>query len=234
MPNTRIRDAWEPMVKQIIADMGPRTGPTRIRKRLIQWADEMRKRGDHVSTDYPSERTIQRIKEDLTDDELQEYRRFTWPKSMEYALPWEASNAALELLAYLHVLGAGRPSIRIVRWFWRVSQALPNARLDQRLALTLDIVTHQLQGREIPVGLEWWMAFSATGKALANGSHEAAVLDPIRPIPDYIPVLNLPPQNTQGIEDSSLMEDYSLTLAAVFGFMGIRHYEEATNGDAQG
>ena len=45
-------------------------------------------------------------------------------------LPWEASEAALELLAYVDHRrgGAGeRPSVRFVRWFWRVSQARPGA-----------------------------------------------------------------------------------------------------------
>ena len=147
MPNTRIRDQWEPSVKSIVAD-NPKWGPRRI-------LGELRNRAETqgLGSDYPSERTIQRIKDDITPEQLIEYRSFHWPESMESgALPWEASAAALELLdvrrtadPFIRYLEAhpespftdpGRepismrfgdhPSVRLARWYWRVTQAAPD------------------------------------------------------------------------------------------------------------
>ena len=104
MPNTRIRDQWEPMVKQVLADLGPRVGPTPVLRELIVRAGELRRHGTTVSSDYPSPRTIQRIKDGLTDEERREYQRFTWPTAMESGtFPREASAAALELLGRRHI-----------------------------------------------------------------------------------------------------------------------------------
>ena len=96
MPNIRIRDKWEPMVKQIMADLGPRAGPTLVHRELLSRVEAMKKRGEQVSDDYPSPRTIQRIKDDFTPEKRREYERFRWPESMEAgALPWEAAGLAL-------------------------------------------------------------------------------------------------------------------------------------------
>ena len=42
------------------------------------------------------------------------------------ALPWEASAAALELLGIVPPPDGNRPSVRLARWFWRVTQAAPD------------------------------------------------------------------------------------------------------------
>jgi hypothetical protein len=147
MPNIRIRDKWEPMVKQIIADLGPRAGPTPILRELKERVERLRRSGAQVSTDYPSPRTIQRIKDDLPREELREYERFHWPQSMESgALPWAAGRAALELLGFQRAMnlllrtyqekGDARttgfdlrtenPNVRVVRWYWRLSQVAPD------------------------------------------------------------------------------------------------------------
>jgi hypothetical protein len=117
------------------------------------------------------------------------------------------------------MLRVGRPSNRIVEWFWRVSQVAPNESINRRVALALDIVTHRLQGRQIPPGLEWWLAYAAalSKGSVANGSYEAAVLDPANPIPDYSPVISFPPTNAQGTEDAALMEDYNFALSVLWG-----------------
>jgi hypothetical protein len=144
MPNTRIRDKWEPLVKQIIADLGPRAGPTPILRQLKDRVENLRRGGAQVSTDYPSTRTIQRIKDEFTPEEQREYERFRWPESIEAGvLPWEASAAALELLGiqmnmnqYAQIARANgvqhfappevRPSMRLVRWYWRVTHIAPD------------------------------------------------------------------------------------------------------------
>jgi hypothetical protein len=152
MPNVRIRDEWEPLVKQIIADLGPRTGPVRILGELKTRVKRLKASDAKVPSRLPSERTIQRIKDDLAPGELQEYERFHWPQSMESgALPWAAGRAALEFIGLmmdlnLHVraqlrvatrkneglknqltnfLSAPPPTIRVIRWWWRLSQVAP-------------------------------------------------------------------------------------------------------------
>jgi hypothetical protein len=152
MPNTKIRDEWEPLVKQIIADLGPRAGPTPILQELQARVRRLRASGAKVPARLPSTRTVQRIKEDLAPEELQEYERFHWPQSMESgALPWAAGRAALELLEIqmdMHLcfrhelrkyvkeqgdarnltqgLSASPPTVRTVRWYWRLSQVAPD------------------------------------------------------------------------------------------------------------
>jgi hypothetical protein len=144
MPNTRIRDQWEPLVKSIVAD-NQKWGPRRV-------LGELRNRAETqgLASDYPSERTIQRIKDDITPEEIIEYRSFHWPESMgRSGLPWEASESALELLEVhreanpfmrylesqaelpfadngrqpLGMRWGHRPTVRLARWYWRVTQA---------------------------------------------------------------------------------------------------------------
>ena len=127
MPNTRIRDEWEPMVMEIIADLGPRTGPTPILRELKDRVERLRKSGEQFPNDYPSTRTIQRIKEDITPKELREYESFRWPESMKAgSLPWEASAATLELLGYWRRQSHRRTSVRLARWHWYATQAAPD------------------------------------------------------------------------------------------------------------
>lgn len=143
MPNTRIRDQWEPDIKGIVADH-PKWGPHRICEELLSRARD----AGEENPDLPSERTIGRIKKKLTPTELMEYKTFHWPQSMESgSLPWEASAAAFELLrakkpskaapflddglfhtTYFTRRLLGRPTVRQVRWFWRVTQAMPRPR----------------------------------------------------------------------------------------------------------
>ncbi|MDA1129452.1 MAG: hypothetical protein O2913_12250 [Chloroflexi bacterium] len=102
--------------------------------------------------DYPAVRTVNKYHaeyEGLPDAVKAGYKEFRWPDSMQVLLPWEASAAALELLdvrrkadpfiRYLEQLEEkgeetwqvpgmrwGRPSVRLVRWYWRVAQAVPD------------------------------------------------------------------------------------------------------------
>lgn len=78
-----------------------------------------------------SESTVTRILRNdwvkLPEEKRWQYRHFYWPESMERGyLPWEASAAALELLGYsLSLNPRMRPSIRMVKWYWRITTATP-------------------------------------------------------------------------------------------------------------
>jgi hypothetical protein len=128
-----------------------------------------------LAKEYPSERTISRIKATewpgMSETEQAEYRTFYWPESMERGdLPWEASATALELMHRLDAAQSGlteRPPNRFVKWFWRVSQALPPVSeappgvLEDVRVLAAGLLTLKELGGE-PVSMpmvEWWLAY---------------------------------------------------------------------------
>lgn len=117
---------WGEMVKSLKAQH-PTWGAGRITTKLEQTA------ANGNFGDPPKERWVGKYLKGLNEDskwpqEEREYREFYWPESMEQdALPWEASAAALELSRYFHLGNRGRPSIRLVKWFWRVTLAAPGA-----------------------------------------------------------------------------------------------------------
>ena len=119
-------------------------------------------------TDVPIERTVSRIlaKEwsGLTDEEQAQYQFFHWPESMVRGdLPWEASAAALDLCWQFHITHKGRPSIRLVKWFWRVTLAAPDApRGDRFDAASLLAVEESgaLNLLDDLRGIEWNLAFA--------------------------------------------------------------------------
>lgn len=106
---------------------------------------------------FPTERTIARIKKEYLSRKLEErlpYKYFSWPESMESeALPWEASRPCLDLLCWLRENGVElRPTIGAITWFWRVTQAAPDA----------------------PIGVRWGMGFIASGLGRTQGGAEDA------------------------------------------------------------
>jgi hypothetical protein len=112
--------------------------------------------------DWPSARTIRRVLDDwekMPEGERRQYGYFRWPESMEDgSLPWEASSAALELLRRL--CGFHRPPVRLVKWFWRVTQAAPKAGIDAHYeAATQLAVEEALHTAERTRDVEWYLAF---------------------------------------------------------------------------
>ncbi|MBF8267734.1 MAG: hypothetical protein HW388_1242 [Dehalococcoidia bacterium] len=90
---------------------------------------EMQQEAARSGVEYqgPSEPTIRRklrTEWDPLDKERKtQYLYFYWPESMmNGSLPWEASAAGLELLRHYPI---ERPYVRQVKWFWRVTQAMP-------------------------------------------------------------------------------------------------------------
>lgn len=84
---------------------------------------------------WPAPRTIRRILEDewtkLTPEERRQYAYFRWPESMGIApLPWEAASAGIELMR--ERAGHPRPTVRLVKWYWRVTQIAPDASAFER------------------------------------------------------------------------------------------------------
>ena len=127
---------WIERVRSIKAN-NPSWGGGRITRALQQEASESDREGP-----VPSEATVRRILrrywDQMSEVDQNQYLYFYWPESMERGdLPWEASAAAIELLRYypIHMENTAadttarvnkRPSIRLVKWFWRVTQAMPS------------------------------------------------------------------------------------------------------------
>ena len=108
----------------------------------------------------PTERTVARIRREYKDRVrgnpklalLNQF--FSWPESMESGfLPWGASAVALEFMRWWREINYGGmdkhplkewagekfiivPTNKYVLWFWRISQAAPDAPIGARWALT--------------------------------------------------------------------------------------------------
>ena len=92
----------------------------------------------------PSERTIGRVSLPEDAHERALYERVYWPESFEHgALPWEAAEAVLELIAFQE---PKRPTVREARWFWRITQAAPGTRLAQRAGMAFNQSEAEVRG----------------------------------------------------------------------------------------
>ena len=143
MPRPRLHTFWVEKIRELVAD-DPSISAAAIRRKFKneERLDERAKVGAVQPTPVPSARVIGRyLKEfrELPLKERQPYSAFSWPGSMESgALPWEASRAALDLLRYRVEMGLKKsilPRVGEVRWFWRVTQAVPDAPLKNRATL---------------------------------------------------------------------------------------------------
>jgi len=101
-----------------------------LRRMAEQALEEAKRLG---RDDPPSERTIRRYREEIQaapDSVQREYHYVYWPESFERGdLPWESAQYVLELMR----LQAGglrpqdhRPDVREARWYWYLSQTVPN------------------------------------------------------------------------------------------------------------
>lgn len=170
MPQRPIPGYWRERIKSEIAQMEQRK--TRVSDRAIRLvlerhAEDLRKdpRPERraLAESVPSERSIARIRKEewaqTPEAEQAQYREFYWPESMERGdLPWEASAPALELLQNCSPLR--RPSIRAVRWFWRVYQATPDAPFGLRMEAAAKLMAAEDTGNgDVVRGVEWELAY---------------------------------------------------------------------------
>lgn len=131
MPRKKTHPHWIDRVKALIADAGDASNNLQIVRLLMAEAaampPELRAK---LRPGPPSDRTVRQIRANTPPSELRQYHTVRWPESFEGEhgasgdLPWEAAPTALELLRYLNMV---RPSVRLARLFWRVTQAAPDA-----------------------------------------------------------------------------------------------------------
>lgn len=122
MPRTPIDAFWIEKIYTLRAD-NPRRGARAIKAQLERIGREIDR------SDWPEERTIAKYIstfDRLPEHEKQRYHSVYWPETFERGiLPWEAAAACLELLNEHQ--GKERPTVRLARWFWRVTLAAPDA-----------------------------------------------------------------------------------------------------------
>lgn len=121
MARPRIDVFWQRLIETYASEG---YGPKAIERMLDE---EARERG---RDDCPSERTIGRVIKawkQRPETERHEEALFRWPEAMELGdLPWEAGEAALEFLRWWEVWRMPRrPTVRDVRWYYRVRLAVP-------------------------------------------------------------------------------------------------------------
>jgi hypothetical protein len=163
LPRRPIDAYWSERIRAIAAN-APKLGPGPIARTLREDAKAVG-RGD-----APAERTVSRVLKTfraLPSEDQAPYREFLWPVSMERGdLPWEASKSVFELLRFLNVDIEGfpgrRPLVGHVRWFWRVTQAVPTADVRTRW-MWASVLAFRDRGVNVhlPV-LEWGMASDRT------------------------------------------------------------------------
>jgi len=133
MPRPKTDDA----LAQIIAELAEENPKRSAAEMLIALRNRAKRHG--IKAPIPTERTIMRIKKaklSQTEEERRPRRPFSWPESMESgALPWEATAAALEYLAWLQAGGSGRPTNESALWFWRATLAAPETPMGFRWVL---------------------------------------------------------------------------------------------------
>jgi len=142
----------------------------------------------------PGQRTIGRTIKEFEGKSAEEKRLrdyFSWPKSMlDGALPWEASRAALDLMRFNVESGYSPrseqvPVISEVRWFWRVTQAIPDADIKTRVWIATwlhfietfygDAEMLFLKEADSMAALQWILAFQTWRSEDDRHSYEAAV-----------------------------------------------------------
>jgi len=158
----------------------------------------------------PVGRTIQRYLREHRARPLEEklsFRYFSWPESMESgALPWEASKTALELLRFRReeLLFTSRPTNEEMRWFWRVTQAGPDAAIMERLEMAMKLYDHHTdypaEDPETNRKVEWCLSFAPWRSRKHAATYVRATRDKRNPLPPFVgfekPVI--PPMITKG------------------------------------
>lgn len=133
MPRARVSDIYRHHAFLIWGEE-PRASARSVAEKLDRLALEAGK------DDAPSERTISRWRDEfrsLSEQEQQQYHDARWPESMEMgALPWEASGVFMEVAGKYLEKGV-RPKVLLIKWLWRITQAIPTAPLYFRLKLAI-------------------------------------------------------------------------------------------------
>ena len=117
----RVDSYWEARLKSVKSN-NPNWGGPRLWRTLQEEATAVGR------PDAPSQGWVSKwLREGwpkVSDAERRGHRMVYWPESFEHGdLPWEAAQAALELLGhFFQHPRSSRPPVSLGRWFWRATQ----------------------------------------------------------------------------------------------------------------
>jgi hypothetical protein len=154
MARPRLHPFWRDEIRKT-AEANPGIKATAVVRYLSEEiANETLKIPAEVRPNVPEERAVRKILKEystLLSEERIPYRYFQWPESMiSGALPWEASEALMDLLRYLqeqrderrkkdhdpNTVWADnrpvRPTVSQAWWFWRLTQTAPKTKVPER------------------------------------------------------------------------------------------------------
>jgi hypothetical protein len=187
MPNLPVDPKW---VERIWAICGAppepyaKPPPPSVIREILD--NQERERDGLESEPYvPSEKTIQRQVAAfnlLSPEDKAQYRVFRWPESMERGLvPWEASRCLLDLLHFQHKQGRPPVLVSFARWYWRASQAMPGAAIEERRLvasqLALWAVAPALREVAQAAALECYLAYAPWRSKEADDEYHQALED---------------------------------------------------------
>lgn len=160
MPRPKIEHRWVELVREFRAN-NHRMSATAIHRHLGK---------RYPNEKLPSERTIARYVEEFEKEKSevrQQYEYFSWPNSaLTGVVPWEASQALLELLRHSQLsarLRSRRIDNQTALWFWRVTQAAPGCPIEMRYNIASQfraLESGNLLG-ELPdaIAAQWFLAY---------------------------------------------------------------------------
>lgn len=154
MPRPPIDSYWVERIHEL-TENNPQLGSSKMSVRLQEEAKRLGR------DDWPSEKACRNYKakhKDLPEHERRQYRFVYWPESFGTPeLPWEASPAVLEVLRFCG--GDDRPTVRVAKWYWRVSLVTPQMPPKDRLNWARTIAAVEVSGLplsgETMRGFEW-------------------------------------------------------------------------------
>ena len=107
---------------------------------------EMRASVEKTGHRMPSVRSIVAIikkHRSLTDVQRLAFGEFHWPEGMAAAeVPWESGRAVLDFVGAWKRDTGRPPLIKLVKWYWRLSQSLPNTETTDREPLRRVLAAH--------------------------------------------------------------------------------------------
>ncbi len=174
--------------------------------------EELKKHADPkmrvLADSLPSVRSIARIRKNewpsMPPAERASYGAFYWPESIERGdLPWEASEAALELLRELaRSHWPYRPSIRAVKWFWHVCQAIPDAPFWLRIKAVANLMAAEdTSDHDTVRGVEWLFVSGYWRSEELKAEYMKATTRDEKPLP------NLPRRSIGDIAEAGASSD---------------------------
>ena len=182
MPQRPIAEHWKRRIGTLVEN--PPRGERLTDRRIAAVLEEEAQRLGR--DDSPSERSVGRIRKHHerpgAEDERREYRLYRWPNSMEdESLPWEAAAAGLELM---RAYGYKRPLVPLVRWFYRLTLAVPDAPLKERKNRAIFLAMNEAADSPNPQAydtVEGWMLYQPWTSADAELEYQEAILAGVVP-----------------------------------------------------